>query len=150
MAQQERLIKEIEAKWLRLEQQRLIKEAEAEWLRLEQHRLIEEAEAVWLRLEQQGSIKEARAEAERKATAGAQAYFVTTKGQHFALYDPPKAIVTAYQKVLANALIISDFNSVTYPEGVFDPSPVLNENARDGKFRYVSFASQSSRIVTRS
>jgi len=44
-------------------------------------------------------------------------------------------IVTAYQKVLANAWMISDFNAVTYPEGVLGPSPTLNQNTREGKFR---------------
>jgi len=60
MAQQERLIKEIEAKCLRLEQQRLIKEAEAECLRLEQQRIIKEAEVEWLRFEHEEAEADAR------------------------------------------------------------------------------------------
>jgi len=32
----------------------------------------------------------------------------------------------------------SDINAVTYPEGVSSPNPALNQNAKEGKFRYVN------------
>jgi len=38
---------------------------------------------------------------------------------------------------LATARIISDINTIQYPEGVVSPRPDLNENAKEGKFRSV-------------
>ncbi|KAF9485987.1 hypothetical protein BDN70DRAFT_870471 [Pholiota conissans] len=37
---------------------------------------------------------------------------------------------------LATARIIADINTVQYPEGVRSPHPELNQNAKEGKFRY--------------
>jgi len=44
----------------------------------------------------------------------------------------------APQSILAMARAISDINAVCYPEGVSSPNPMLNQHAKDGKFRCVS------------
>ncbi|KAH9485515.1 Eukaryotic translation initiation factor 4 gamma [Psilocybe cubensis] len=44
--------------------------------------------------------------------------------------------IPAPQTALATARIISDISSVQYPAGVSSPRPDLNENAKEGKFRY--------------
>ena len=152
--EQQRLIEEAEAMWFRLEQQRSIKEDEAEWLRLGEIEIDEDHDTpLAVTQDNKDEIKPSlRISTNFKrhprnldltvakavpsdSNINTLAYFVTRKRQHFALCDPPKVIVTAYQKVLANALMISDFNAITYPEGVLGPSPALNENSRDGKFQ---------------
>ncbi|PPQ63016.1 hypothetical protein CVT24_005962 [Panaeolus cyanescens] len=42
----------------------------------------------------------------------------------------------APQSALATARIISDINAISYPEGVSSPRPDLNQNVKDGRFRY--------------
>ena len=42
---------------------------------------------------------------------------------------------------LATARIISDINTVQYPAGISSPQADLNENAKEGKFRFVCFSS---------
>jgi translation initiation factor 4G len=42
---------------------------------------------------------------------------------------------------LATARVISDINTIQYPEGVLSPRADLNENAKEGKFRSVYFFS---------
>jgi translation initiation factor 4G len=59
------------------------------------------------------------------------------------LEEAKKSNVAAPQSALATARIISDIHSVPYPEGVHSPNPALNQNAKEGKFRYALLYSGS-------
>ena len=52
------------------------------------------------------------------------------------LEEAKKSWITGPQSALATAQIISDIHAVSYSE-VSSPNPALNQNAREGKFRYV-------------
>ena len=54
------------------------------------------------------------------------------------LDEAKKSHIAGPQSALATARIISDIHTVSYPEGVSSPNPALNQNAKEGKFRYVT------------
>jgi hypothetical protein len=54
------------------------------------------------------------------------------------LEEAKKSSIAGPQSALATARIISDIHSVPYPEEVSSPNPALNQNAKEGKFRFAS------------
>ena len=54
------------------------------------------------------------------------------------LEEAKKCNIAGPQSALTTVGIISDILSVPYLEGVSSPNPALNQNAKKGKFRYVT------------
>jgi len=144
-AKAERLQKEKEAKERkkakkeRLEQEGLeTKHLEKE--RMEKECLAKEADEQRLGLEKEEADKKAATAAESqlqdgKAEVNEEGDVIEEK-RPLDRTEAKKVTITAFSTALATARIISDISIVPYPEGVSSPLPELNQNAKEGKFRY--------------
>ena len=135
----------------RVEQEQFAKQAEAERLRLEQ----KEAERKAAVAEAQVDARPEKEDGEIDEESDTSSPAATQDGKdrvkeglristnfkrhpgNLDLTDAKKANIPAPQSALATARVISNINAVTYPEGVSSPNPALNQNAKEGKFRYV-------------
>jgi len=134
----------------RLERERAEKEraehAEAEWLRLEQ-REAERKTATEAQVDARPGKEDGEIDEDDTSPAATQygkdkvkenLRISTNYPGNLDLTDAKKTNIPAPQSALATARVISDINAVTYPEGVSSPNPALNQNAKEGKFRYVN------------
>jgi len=150
--EKERLEKE------RLEKERLAKEAEEQRLRLEKEEADKKAAAAAAAAAAvaESQLQDGKAEAkeegevveEKKAPAPTkEALRINTatisptfdrrsRPGPLDLTEAKKSTITTPSTALATARIISDISTVPYPEGVSSPLPELNQNAKEGKFRY--------------